>query len=117
MGWLSSRLGYGIFLLLSVWVIGGLMLNWLEGWRMLDAFYAAAMTMTTVGYGDFVPQHDPTKIFLIFYSFTGIGITLYVLSLAAGHYFEARYENVVLERAKKQHIRTDKLKKLFEPEF
>jgi voltage-gated potassium channel len=110
-------LGYGIFLLLAVWAVGGLMLNWLEGWRLIDSFYAAAITMTTVGYGDFAPTHDATKIFLMVYVFAGIGITLYVLSLAAGHYFEARYEQVVLERAKRKHVSVEKLKKLFEPEF
>ena len=117
MSLLSSKIGYGVFLLLSVWAIGGLMLNWLEGWRLIDSFYAAAITMTTVGYGDFIPTHDATKIFLMVYVFAGIGITLYVLSLAAGHYFEERYEAVVLERAKKKHMPVQKLKKLFEPEF
>jgi hypothetical protein len=52
-----------------------------EGWRYLDAVYFSVATVTTVGYGDLVPQTDTGKIFTIFFSFLGIGMVLYFFTL------------------------------------
>ena len=46
----------------------------LEGWNVLDRVYFTVMTITTVGYGDFVPLTNAGKVFTIFFSFIGIGI-------------------------------------------
>lgn len=59
---------------LAFMVAGGLFYHLVEGWRLLDSFYFAIITLTTVGYGDFSPQTDPGKIFTIFYVLAGIGI-------------------------------------------
>jgi voltage-gated potassium channel Kch len=45
-----------------------------EGWSLLDSVYFSVVTIATVGYGDFVPQTAPGKIFTIFYIFCGLGI-------------------------------------------
>jgi hypothetical protein len=37
--------------------------------------YWAAATVTTVGYGDYSPSYDSTKIFTIFYAFFGLGVS------------------------------------------
>ncbi len=44
-----------------------------EHWSMIDALYFSVMTMATVGYGDFVPTSDFSKIFTIIYTFLSIG--------------------------------------------
>ena len=75
-----------------------------EKWRYLDALYFSAYTMTTVGYGDFVPKTDLGKIFTIFYMFAGVAIALYGLSLVASHFVEVR-EEFWLERLGKIRIR------------
>lgn len=66
-----------IFLLLLVlWAGGAVFYHFVEGLRPLDAFYFTAMTLATVGYGDFAPQTDLGKIFTAIYAFVGIGVFL-----------------------------------------
>jgi Ca2+-binding EF-hand superfamily protein len=43
-------------------------------WTWVEGIYWAAVTCTTVGYGDYSPPSDGTKIFVIFYAFIGLGI-------------------------------------------
>jgi len=40
----------------------------------LDGLYMTFVTITTVGYGDFSPQNDGTKIFFIFWIFFGLSV-------------------------------------------
>jgi len=53
----------------------------IEGWRYLDSLYFSVATVTTVGYGDMVPQTDLGKVFTMFFSFLGIGMVLYFFTL------------------------------------
>lgn len=50
------------------------MVHLVEGWGWIDAAYFAIASVTTVGYGDLVPHHDATKLFLILYLPLGIAI-------------------------------------------
>lgn len=45
----------------------------IEHWKIIDSLYFSVMTMATVGYGDFVPTHNISKIFTIIYTFLSIG--------------------------------------------
>ena len=86
------RLLYIIIVLLFILFGGATFYHLQEGWRYIDALYFSSLTMTTVGYGDFVPKTDVGKIFSIFYAFTGVGIALYGLSLLSAHFIEVREE-------------------------
>lgn len=55
--------------------------SWAEGWGLLDAFYFSVITLSTIGYGDFVPQTVPGKVFTIGYVLVGLG--LFVASASA----------------------------------
>ncbi len=44
-----------------------------EQWSLIDALYFSVMTMATIGYGDFTPTTDISKIFTIVYTFLSIG--------------------------------------------
>jgi len=46
----------------------------------VDAAYFAITSTTTVAYGDLIPTHEATKIFLIFYLPVGIGVGFTVLA-------------------------------------
>lgn len=48
--------------------ISGAIISALEGWSLLDAFYFAVVTATTVGYGDLVPRRNITKVFVCGYA-------------------------------------------------
>ena len=46
--------------------------NCTESWSAIDAFYFAVVTMSTVGYGDYSPSTDGSRLFTIFYLFIGV---------------------------------------------
>jgi len=55
----------------------------IENLSLIDSFYTSTMTLTTVGYGDFVPKTNIGKIFTSFYVLFGVGTLLESLSLLA----------------------------------
>ncbi|MCE2489747.1 MAG: two pore domain potassium channel family protein [Anaerolineae bacterium] len=63
-----------VYATLFIIVLGAAFYRAVEGWRWLDAFYFTVITLTTVGYGDLVPQSDAAKLFTMFYVFVGLGI-------------------------------------------
>lgn len=46
----------------------------LEGWPLLDAAFFAVVTISTVGYGELVPQTVLGKLFTMFYILVGLGV-------------------------------------------
>jgi voltage-gated potassium channel len=67
---------------------GTLFFHAVEGWRYLDSFYFTGVTLTTVGYGDFTPTHDLSKLGAVFFAFSGVGIIFYSIGILAQRYFE-----------------------------
>lgn len=45
-----------------------------EGWSWIDALYFSVATVSTVGYGDFVPQTTFGKFFTAIYIVVGVGV-------------------------------------------
>jgi len=72
----------------------------IEGWRYIDSAYFTVATVTTVGYGDIVPVTDIGKIFTMFFSFLGIGMTLYFFTLF-GRYIYRKQLFAQLRESKK----------------
>ncbi|MCG8557428.1 MAG: potassium channel protein [Proteobacteria bacterium] len=54
-----------------------------EGMSLLDAFYMAVITLSTVGYAEVTPLHDAGKLFSIGLIMTGLGIALYTVGTVA----------------------------------
>jgi voltage-gated potassium channel Kch len=80
---------FAAFTLIFLYVVlGTLFYNLVEGWSYTDSFYYTAMTLTTVGYGDFTPATTTGKMFTVFFAFSGIGIVLYSLMVLARRAFE-----------------------------
>ncbi len=84
-----------ILSLVFLFIVGIIFYMQVEKWRFVDAFYFVGVTLTTIGYGDIHPVTDLGRIFTVFFAFTGVGITLLILSIAAEHYLARRVEQIV----------------------
>jgi potassium channel subfamily K len=65
---------YSCILLISFFCIGVVVYTIGDEMTIFNAIYFCSMTFLTVGYGDFTPSHNYTKIFTCFFIFTGLGI-------------------------------------------
>jgi hypothetical protein len=61
-------------LALLVLAVGTIAYRLLEDWSWVAAFYFSAVAVTTVGFGDLAPSTDASKLFTVFYIFSGIAI-------------------------------------------
>jgi TRAP-type C4-dicarboxylate transport system permease small subunit len=75
-------------------LFGTVFFHYTEGWRYVDSFYYSGTTLTTVGYGDFAPTHDFTKIMAVIFMFSGVGIVFYSISIIGQKYFEREEERL-----------------------
>jgi voltage-gated potassium channel len=81
--------------------------NLTEGWPFLDAFYATIVTISTVGYGDFMPRTLPGRMFTIVLILLGVGTMFYTVGLLAQNMVERRMR-VILGRGRLEKM-IDKL--------
>jgi voltage-gated potassium channel Kch len=86
---------------------GTLIYSSIEGWRYIDSTYFIVATVTTIGYGDFVPQTDIGKIFTIFFSFLGISMAFYFFTLFGKYIYKKTFQIELREHHKKliKHIK------------
>eukprot|EP00656_Telonema_subtile_P018481 TRINITY_DN199_c0_g1_i1.p1 TRINITY_DN199_c0_g1~~TRINITY_DN199_c0_g1_i1.p1 ORF type:complete len:381 (-),score=63.98 TRINITY_DN199_c0_g1_i1:215-1357(-) len=63
-----------LFMLLHITVCMLVMAHY-EGWDIWTGLYFALVTITTVGYGQFVPTNAGTKIYTTFFILIGLGIS------------------------------------------
>ncbi len=81
-----SLLGASILILFG----GALCYHLIEGWTYLDSLYFSAITLTTIGYGDFSPQTDLGKVFTIIYIGIGVGLILTFINTVFTHFQQTR---------------------------
>jgi len=65
---------------LATFAIGTVVYHVLEDWSWIDSFYFSAVALTTVGFGDFAPTTDGSKLFTVFYIFVGVSLVALVLN-------------------------------------
>lgn len=56
----------------SILALGTVVYHLIEGWSWVDAFYFSSVAVTSVGFGDFTPTSDISKLFTVFYIFSGL---------------------------------------------
>lgn len=85
-----------LFILLLFLILGSTTFyHGIEKWSIIDSLYFSVMTMSTIGYGDFIPTTPFSKIFTILYTF---------LSIGAFATITAKIVTIVLKDIKKFHI-------------
>lgn len=87
---LQKRLAVAIAALLSILCVGTLGFHYLEGWAILESLYATVITVSTVGYGDFIPQSAAGMLFTVFLIIIGVGTMLYTVGLLTETMIEGR---------------------------
>ncbi len=64
----------GLSIVLAGWVtLGTIIYTVYEKWTLIESFYFAVMTLTTIGYGDYTPSTPTMQLYTVFYSVLGIG--------------------------------------------
>jgi voltage-gated potassium channel len=72
-------------------VVIGTVFYWqTEDWTIVEALYFSVMTLTTIGFGDFVPTNAETQLFTIGYVLIGLGIFVALLASVAEQYLKQR---------------------------
>lgn len=82
-GYQAARIIFCLFLLALLWSLGALLFWYNEGWRYLDALYFTFVTITTIGYGDFVPSSATPHFVFVMFVLCAIGILSFVLAQAS----------------------------------
>ena len=77
---------------LAIVATGTVFYTVVEGWRVLDSLYFTVITLTTIGYGDFSPTTDISKIFTMFFVIAGVSFILGLLNFVIGRTVKERTE-------------------------
>jgi hypothetical protein len=83
LAWRDPSFRFLAGLVVSLLLIGTWVFHQIEGWSYLDSFYFSAISLTTVGYGDFSPKTDAGKLLTVFYVFVGFGVLVAFLTIFA----------------------------------
>jgi len=100
---LTNKLKITLIILLTIFIIGTVGFHFIEGWSLMDSFYACITTLSTVGYGDFTPETNAGKLFTVFIIIFGVGMMFYSLVLMAETFIDARLRSL-LGRGKLEKI-------------
>ncbi len=76
----SKSLVIPLVILGCLYVLSVVFFHFVEGWNYIDAAYYTTVTITTVGYGDFVPQTNFGKMGAIILIFCGVSIAFYIIT-------------------------------------
>jgi hypothetical protein len=92
-----TELGRGIsvtFPFAGLILAGALVVGPIEGWTFVEALYFAVVSLTTVGFGDYVPTELPSIIFCIFWLPFSVGFMSMYLGNVAAFYIRLSDRNI-----------------------
>jgi Ion channel len=93
----DTEIGRGIsvtFPFAGLILTGALVVGPIEGWTFLEALYFAVVSLTTVGFGDYVPTELPSIIFCIFWLPFSVGFMSMYLGNVAAFYIRLSDRNI-----------------------
>jgi voltage-gated potassium channel Kch len=81
--WRDDRVRGLMAFVLSMIALATVTFHFVEGWSFLDAAFFSVVTISTVGYGELVPQTVFGKLFTMFYILVGLGVFVAAASAVA----------------------------------
>lgn len=96
-----------IVVFLIIIPLGTIGFNLLEGWSLVESFYATVITISTVGYGDFSPKSEGGFIFTSLLVIIGLGAFAYVAQATIGFVTSPHLRR--FQQIKKTHKKIDRL--------
>lgn len=91
-----KRFLYSLLAFLLILAIGVFSYHYLEGWNYTDSLYFSVSTMSTVGYGDFHPTSQLSKLFSV--AFMLVGIPVFLATIGSFGVVVLSYETSTLQR-------------------
>ncbi|VDM76561.1 unnamed protein product [Strongylus vulgaris] len=71
-----------VFTILLLYIaFGGILFSFLEGWTYMDAFYYSFISLTTIGFGDIVPENHDYIVLMLAYLGIGLAVTTMCIDL------------------------------------
>jgi voltage-gated potassium channel len=92
---LTGKLKIALLILLTIFIVGTIGFHFIEEWNFVDSFYVTITTLSTVGYGDFVPRTTEGKFFAVFIIIFGVGTMLYSFGLISEEVIEGRLRKLL----------------------
>ena len=81
---------------LGILAVGTVGFHYLErDWNWVEAFYFSTYTLTTVGYGDYVPSNDVSRLCASIYMIVGVTIALAALAVIGSNYISRREDTII----------------------
>ncbi len=80
--------------LASVVVGGTLFFRYVEGWSWIDAYFFTIITLSTVGYGNVVPETTLGKLGTTIFIFVGLGVFAFAIQHFANYSVQRREEKM-----------------------
>ena len=89
-----------LFIVAVYIVVGACLFAMLEGWNITEAFYFVFITISTVGFGDFVPETPERYALCFFYLLGGLSLLAMVINVLS------EYIKVKLDRSFDLYIKS-----------
>ncbi|CAD5215049.1 unnamed protein product [Bursaphelenchus xylophilus] len=106
-----------VFIILLLYIaFGGVLFSYIESWSYMDAFYYCFVSLTTIGFGDLVPERHEYILLMLIYLGVGLAVTTMCIDLVGIkyiqkiHYFGRKFRGTdILQMLKRRRMIERKL--------